>query len=155
MCRYKKAGHGNSPVASFVRSCFSTLVLPGALRPTAHGSRTDLAAAHAVATVVTEIAVAVANGDRSAVVTRRSVDLETSKLLLLGRRGGFNLRVPVTMAASVTGCRILQACQERGSLDNRHGRSGVFFQLLRDAIRGCCHGAIAIVGFVTHFATDG
>ena len=41
-----------------------------------------LAAAHAVATVVTEVAVSVSDGDAAAIVTARRIHLESSELLV-------------------------------------------------------------------------
>ena len=48
----------------------------------AQSTRHDSTTSHAVATVVTEVAVAVADRDRPAVVARRRVDLELGKLSL-------------------------------------------------------------------------
>ncbi len=54
-----------------------------------------LAAAHAVATIVTEVAVAVANGDAAAIVTTRGIGLETSKLVHRSVELGFAATVAV------------------------------------------------------------
>ena len=65
------------------------------------GSNRRLTATHAVATVVTEIAVTISDRDAAAVITGRSIDLESGKLL--GRsmvlRFGFAVTVGVPVAA--------------------------------------------------------
>jgi len=75
-----------------------------------------LGAPHAVAAVVAEVAVAVANRDRPAVVARRGIDLKLCKLALTVGRTGIWIHLHL----------------EAGSLQKRGGR------IPSHRLAGCC-----------------
>ena len=94
------------------------------------------AASHAVATVVTQVAIAVADRDAATVVTARCIDLETSELVAwaavgigFGTSGTVSIGVAATLAIPVAR---LGTHQSR-PLGQRYRCPGVFFQPFHDS----------------------
>lgn len=111
-----------------------------------------LAATHAVATVVAEVAVTVSHGDRAAVVTSGGVHLETCELFALAHvlsviQVGLGV-VPVAIAISAND--VVEAGQHRRPLGQRDCGAGIRFQTVHDRIRGgrSNFGSVSFVGVV-------
>ena len=93
------------------RAIFTTLAMKNPEGPEPLGgfvcrksaSSYTLAATHAVATVVTEIAVAVTNRDAAAIVTTRGIDLEPRELVARADFFAVGLGLVVSVAAAVAG----------------------------------------------------